>query len=179
MERLRSEISSVPPPRRHLGVYGLVVDAGHLLTVRKARGPYTGMLDLPGGSPNPGETRETTLTREMLEETGGSCTRISAWSHFDLMVEQDSSGQPIQLRHVGYFCQVTLSTANFDMLPLEDVAGLEWLDLAEADERSDLSTPLAYVVMVLRDSGTTPSVLGCNYDNPMQSGNLCKQEGEG
>ena len=42
-----------PVPSWHHGVYAAHVDDGTLLTVHKSRGPYTGMLDLPGGSPQP------------------------------------------------------------------------------------------------------------------------------
>ena len=37
--------------------------------IRKARGSYTGLYDLPGGSPEEGETPEQTLAREIKEET--------------------------------------------------------------------------------------------------------------
>lgn len=40
----------------HYGIYGAFLQSGKLVTVRKARGPYTGWLDLPGGSPERGES---------------------------------------------------------------------------------------------------------------------------
>jgi hypothetical protein len=47
----------------HFGVYGLWTHAGKLVLVRKTRGPYTGFLDLPGGTPERGESRHETLRR--------------------------------------------------------------------------------------------------------------------
>lgn len=44
--------------------------AGRAVLRRKARGPYLGLLDLPGGSPVPGESPEETLRRELIEERG-------------------------------------------------------------------------------------------------------------
>lgn len=35
---------------KHLGVYGLVLNEGKILLVRKKGGPYDGKLDLPGGT---------------------------------------------------------------------------------------------------------------------------------
>lgn len=57
---------TVPEPTQHSGVYGVWTQDGKLVTVRKARGPYTGLLDLPGGSPEPGESPEQTLRRELV-----------------------------------------------------------------------------------------------------------------
>lgn len=61
-------------PRDHVGVYGIATRplAGdlQLLCVLKARGPYLGLWDLPGGTPEAGETGLETLKREVFEETG-------------------------------------------------------------------------------------------------------------
>lgn len=52
------------------GVYALVIDRGCLLTLRKKRGPYVGMLDLPGGGIEKDESEVEALERELKEETG-------------------------------------------------------------------------------------------------------------
>lgn len=48
----------------------VVRDDSHVLLVRRARPPGEGMLDVPGGFVEPGETGEQTVIRELLEETG-------------------------------------------------------------------------------------------------------------
>ena len=61
--------------RSHRGIYGIIRRDNQILLIRKARGPYTGLYDLPGGSPEAGETPEQTVIREIKEET--NCDVIS------------------------------------------------------------------------------------------------------
>ena len=44
---LGTEFATGPLPTYHFGVYARIVQEGRLLCVRKTRGPYTGLLDLP------------------------------------------------------------------------------------------------------------------------------------
>ena len=60
----------------HFGVYGVCVREGRILCIRKTRGPYRGRFDLPGGTPEEGESLVETLRREMLEETGFQVSAI-------------------------------------------------------------------------------------------------------
>ena len=55
--------------RSHKGVYGIIRKNNQILVIRKARGPYTGLYDLPGGTPENDETPEETVVREIKEET--------------------------------------------------------------------------------------------------------------
>lgn len=60
----------------HLGVYGILQKDGEILVIKKARGPYVGMFDLPGGRMKFGETIQECLARECLEETGCPITPL-------------------------------------------------------------------------------------------------------
>ena len=46
---------------QHFGVYGIVIKDASILLIRKHGGPYDGMLDLPGGTIEFGETFEDAL----------------------------------------------------------------------------------------------------------------------
>ena len=48
-------------------VYGAWLQDDRQVTVGKSRGPHTGRFDLPGGSPEPGESAEDTLRRELID----------------------------------------------------------------------------------------------------------------
>lgn len=58
------------PPRNVTSVGGLVVRNDSLLVVRMSYGPSAGRWMIPGGLLDPGETLDTAVAREVLEETG-------------------------------------------------------------------------------------------------------------
>lgn len=58
--------------KRHLWVYGVVINNVQILLVKKTWGVYTGKYDLPGGSIKHGEKPIETLKRDMMEEIGMS-----------------------------------------------------------------------------------------------------------
>ena len=58
------------PERPIVGVGAVIVDEGKVVLIRRKYEPLKGHWSLPGGMVEIGETLETALTREMLEETG-------------------------------------------------------------------------------------------------------------
>ena len=62
---------------QNFAVYGVIVDGNRILLVQKSKGPFKGLWDLPGGIIQYGESPETTLLREILEERFGTITQDS------------------------------------------------------------------------------------------------------
>ncbi len=58
------------PERPIVGVGAVIVREGHVLIVKRRYEPLAGRWSLPGGTLELGETLETGVAREMLEETG-------------------------------------------------------------------------------------------------------------
>lgn len=67
---------SSPTPQVCVGA--IAVDDGHLLLIRRGRGPGAGEWSLPGGRVEPGETTAEAVVRELMEETGveGVCGEL-------------------------------------------------------------------------------------------------------
>ncbi|MEL6193218.1 MAG: NUDIX domain-containing protein [Bacteroidota bacterium] len=112
---------------RHYGVYGFILNAHReVLVIVKTRGPYTGRYDLPGGSPEKGESAEETLTREIMEETGREVLQIGS------VVEMEATfdyGQTECLLHTGKVFLCLVGPQIHQILLGEDNSSAEWLSM--------------------------------------------------
>lgn len=106
----------------HTGAYTILRNAaGHILLIRKTRGPYTGAWDLPGGRIEWGESPETAARRELQEETGIALppavplTLIATLSHTTEW--QPQSGEWEALHHLGMIYRADLPEPYPDLLP--------------------------------------------------------------
>ena len=54
----------------HVGAYGFIIKDGKIALIKKARGGYTGLLDIPGGGIEHDESPVKALKRELMEEAG-------------------------------------------------------------------------------------------------------------
>lgn len=127
-------MSDLPLVRENrIGAYGVLVKNGAMLLIRKARGPYTGLYDLPGGGLEWGEAPEAAVVRELLEEAGvavgverllGSFSRVATWVH-------PSGERRIELHHMGFLYGLTGQVGPLKEEPDgEDSLGAEWVPLA-------------------------------------------------
>lgn len=119
--------------KSHFGVYALIFNEtkDSLLLIKKARGPYTGQYDLPGGSMEDGELLADTLTREVKEETGCSLVSFYQLKTVDTCFSYTTEGQEYLFRHLGvlYVGKITgTPSAKGDGL---DSNGAIWIPLKE------------------------------------------------
>ncbi|MHB9144556.1 MAG: NUDIX domain-containing protein [Symbiobacteriia bacterium] len=109
--------------KRYIGAYGVLVRGGNVLLIHKARGPYTGTLDLPGGGLEYGETPEQAVVRELAEETGQAVKVTGVLPPFSLLLEDQ--------HHLGFVFEVALVEQR-DLLTDadgQDSAGAVWVSV--------------------------------------------------
>lgn len=114
---------------------------GRLLLVRK-RG--TTLFMQPGGKPEPGETPAQTGVRELSEELGlevpaADLTLVGTWE-----------GPAANEAETALVATVFLCPLTADPCPAAEIEEFDWLDLDQAQHRSDLAPLLTdYVVPAL------------------------------
>ncbi len=113
---------------------GAVIRHGpEILLAVRAREPARGMLDLPGGFTDPGESLEQALTREIHEELGLQLDRPRYLFSF-----------ANTYRYAGVLYQTTDTIFEFKLdekptiIPADDVAAVRWLELS-AVRREDIA----------------------------------------
>ncbi|MFJ6416221.1 NUDIX domain-containing protein [Paeniglutamicibacter sp. NPDC091659] len=112
----------------HFGVYGLWKQDGQMVLIRKSRGPYASLLDLPGGSPEINETEDQTLARELEEECGVLLDSIHRQERFTIHVDHSSTGEAIDLTHSGLIKSVNVFGRIRHLGAFADVASVELFD---------------------------------------------------
>lgn len=143
----------------HYGVYGIWQQSGLIVAIRKGRGPYLGMLDLPGGSPQPGEVAIETLERELREECGVNNVVVSSWHAFDFQVEKSSSGEAIEFHHRGLIALAIVREEVHFVENVEDVESVELIDPRQ-HEVEEFTPALAYALALLDSTADTPGYRG-------------------
>lgn len=133
--------------RTHFGVYGAIIRDGKILLIKKARGPYTGLYDLPGGSPESNETFEQTLTREIKEET--NCDVISITNQREkTIIFSDftkASGETGVLQHRAILFDVNVSGEPATSGDGLDSNGAVWVETGTLT--SENATPYALIAV--------------------------------
>lgn len=129
-------MNNLPNERFHVGVYGILIRDKKVLLIKKSRGAYKGMFDLPGGSIEFGEKVEEALKRELMEETGvelNSCSFIGYNEYFcDYL---NDSNEPRKLHHLGLYYRIsTLSETIKNDPDGEDSLGAEFIDISNLDK---------------------------------------------
>ena len=90
----------------HLGAYGLIVDNNCIVLVKKAKGPYTGLLDLPGGTIEYGEKPYDTVIRELKEEVGVEVKDYELFDTDSVLYDYEHKGEKQVIHHIGVFYKI-------------------------------------------------------------------------
>lgn len=92
---------------KHLGAYGLVIQDGKILLIKKVGGPYDGKLDLPGGTIEFCERPEDALKRELMEEVGIEVVDFQLFDADSVAFEwQYKEDVLLKVHHMGIFFKV-------------------------------------------------------------------------
>jgi 8-oxo-dGTP diphosphatase len=141
---MKNQSTEAKTTKFHLGIYAVIEDEQRILLVKKSRGPYRGMWDLPGGRPAHGETIPQTLQREVREETGIELIDAVPHTNQAFIVEYKDGEEAISLHHTCLIYKATqFDSSQFRAnIAEEDVAGCSWI------EKSQLThLPLSKVVL--------------------------------
>ncbi len=98
---------------------------GRILFARRAKAPFKGTLDLPGGFAEPGETAEEALQRELYEELGSKPSSVQYFCSFPN--EYPYSGLCYFTLDLAYICQFEDLT---HFKAMDDVASIEFINPA-------------------------------------------------
>ena len=151
----------------HSGAYGVLTNAlgSEILLVQKSRGPYTGLLDLPGGRIEPGESPEDAVRREFAEETGLDVRVESRLGDFDHATHYSPHGGAgeISLHHSGTIFKVALAQTGQGAKSGpdgQDSLGARWVAIGGLQESSVSPIVLKGLALLGRvETSEMPSVL--------------------
>lgn len=120
----------------HVGSYGVIIHDGKIALIKKARGGYKGLYDLPGGGIEHDETPLEALTRELMEEIGVSIVKAELLDAVSKTFKWDVNDELIQdLHHIGILYRVEIESDELktDADGLDSLGG-EWKDIDKVKE---------------------------------------------
>jgi mutator protein MutT len=112
------------PDRPYVGVGAVIVQGGKVLLVKRKYEPLAGQWSLPGGAVEVGETLESCLVREMLEETGLEVRVGPVVEVLDRITHDDEGRVMYHFVLVDYLCWPTGGA----LTPDSDVADVVFAD---------------------------------------------------
>ena len=122
----------------HVGSYGVIIQDGKIALIKKARGGYKGLYDLPGGGIEHDETPLEALTRELMEEIGVSIVKAELLDAVSKTFKWDVNDDLIQdLHHIGilYLVEIESDELKTDADGLDSLGG-EWKDIDKVKEEA-------------------------------------------
>ena len=129
--------------KTHIGAYGIITNDNKIVLIKKARGGYTGKLDLPGGGIEHNESPTEALIRELKEETGSTVITYNLLDVIDANITWEMAKDLYEdLHHIGVIYIVTIKDNIISELPDGiDSLGATWYDIDSLKEEE--LTPFA------------------------------------
>lgn len=129
MSNVKKDDSQATAAITRVGVYGVaLIDQKILLTVKQS-GPFFGLLDLPGGKIEFGESPLNALEREFREEVAMAFAACALWqnlSHFGIYL---LDGRRVEFHHLGMIYKIISLREIAGLAPEEDLAWHPIVDL--------------------------------------------------
>lgn len=122
----------------HVGSYGVIIRDRKIALIKKARGGYKGLYDLPGGGIEHDETPVETLHRELMEEIGVKVVSERILTAVSKTFQWDVNDELIQdLHHIGilYTVEIEGNELKTDADGLDSLGG-EWIDIDKVKEEA-------------------------------------------
>ena len=122
----------------HVGSYGVIIRDRKIALIKKARGGYKGLYDLPGGGIEHDDTPLEALTRELMEEIGVSIVKAELLDAVSKTFKWDVNDKLIQdLHHIGilYTVEIEGNELKTDADGLDSLGG-EWKDIDKVKEEA-------------------------------------------
>ena len=111
------------PKRPLVGVGALIFRRGRILMAQRGKDPLKGWWSLPGGALELGESLESAVCREVLEETGLEVVPVKMFEVFERIM-RDAAGKPeYHYILIDYICRVT----GGKLFPGDDVSAVDWV----------------------------------------------------
>ncbi|MGE3840718.1 MAG: NUDIX domain-containing protein [Vicinamibacterales bacterium] len=114
-------------PAAAVGAF-IVAPDGRVLVIRREHDPGRGLLGLPGGFVDYGETAEDALRREVREEVGIDLDGMTYFCSFP----NEYAFAAVTYRTLDFFYVARSATVSAAQ-PLDQVSAIEWLDPERVD----------------------------------------------
>ncbi len=97
----------------NFGVYGICTKGDQVLVIKKGRGPYKGLYDLPGGRIEFGEHVEIALKREFEEEVSVEVTALNFIGYNEYFCKFTNDLNEVKdFQHVGLYFSVECDSSK-------------------------------------------------------------------
>jgi len=131
---------------KHIGIYGICEKDEQILFIKKSRGPYKGLFDLPGGGIEFGENLEEALYREFQEEIGAEIEIKNVVGNTDYLSVWNDDGVKTKTHHIGLYYEVNILSENIKTdADGHDSDGAFWIQKKNI-QKTNVS-PIAYKIL--------------------------------